>query len=1164
MPLDPAAVKSLFLELVEIEEPVARAARMLDRCVDDAELMARVNALLAANDRADLGRVTAVFTGNPTGADLFTKDPVGDARSDIPGRDERVGTLLSGKYKLIEEIGEGGMGQVYMAQQIAPVKRAVAVKVIKAGMDSKMVLARFEAERQALAIMDHPNIARVLDAGTTESGRPFFAMELVKGVPITQFCDAHKLTPRQRLELFVPVCQAIQHAHQKGVIHRDIKPSNVLIALYDDHPVPKVIDFGVAKAVGQPLTEQTLNTGFGTVVGTPEYMSPEQALFNNLDIDTRSDVYSLGVLLYELLSGSPPVSRKSLEKVGLLEILRLVREEEPPRPSTRLSTAETLPTLAANRSMEPRKLTRSLRHELDWIVMKALEKDRRRRYETANGFAVDVLRYLSGEPVQAVPPSAGYRVRKFFLRHRGPVIGTLALGVTLALGTLGTTLGLLRAERAKTAAADLRFLAEKQDADLARAEISRAKAEAEVERQRHVEAERRQRNGDAAAALLAQAESALRAGEAQRASEAFEQAQKRIAEGVADDWSGRLNRYRIDLEMLRELDRIDNDSWTAVDGNLPSLKAIALRWEQAFAKFGIALGATSLQHAAGRIDNSFVRERLLIALEQWFVESQRPGLRELLAAVDPDAFRNEARVTNYCQAMLSWTFRGKQLAPSQPVWFAIGHGVDPTLGRDVREHLLTSALRVRPSSFQLLMNLGKLATGNETESATRSIGWYRAALAVQPASAVAWNNLGNVLIEAADLPGAVVALQEAVRLDPGLAHAYSNLGVALKKAGDLPGAIEAYKNCIRLNPNYATAHTNLGNALKLAGDLPGSIAAHTEAIRLDSTDAIAHFNLGISLKASGDLPGAIAAFRKSMRFDPNDSRTHDLLGIALFDSGDKAGAVAAFRGAIRLNPMSAPIRNNLARALDALGDARGAIAAYRESVRLDPHNATTRFNLGVTLFASGDVPEAIAMLRDAIRLGTQNAAAYYYLGKALKASGNIPAAIEAFRDAVRLDPQNAKAYSDLAIALFAAGDQSGALTAFREAIRLNPKDAAAHYNLGYALKNSGDLPGAILAFQEAVQLDPQDSSAQFNLGAVYFERKSYREAMPCFREAIKLNPQFADAHALLGIALLKTGDVSGARSALTEAARLDAKRYGPLLAQLPPVPLAPPPHEVKP
>ena len=367
----------------------------------------------------------------------------------VPASLEGVGAVVGGRYKLVEPLGEGGMGAVWMALQTEPVRRPVAVKLIKPGMDSRQVLARFEAERQALALMDHPNIAKVLDAGATERGRPFFVMELVKGVPITRYCDEHKLTPRERLELFVPVCQAVQHAHQKGIIHRDLKPGNVLVARYDDKPVPKVIDFGVAKAAGQPLTDRTLMTGFGAVIGTPEYMSPEQATFNALDVDTRTDVYALGVLLYELLTGSPPLDRAVLEAAGLLEMLRAVREQEPPRPSARLSTCDTLPAVAAARGTEPRKLAGLVRGELDWIVLRAVEKDRGRRYQTASAFAADVERYLGGEPVHAAPPSAAYRARKFARRYRGPVSVAALLLVALVAGVIGTTAGLVQAQAAR-------------------------------------------------------------------------------------------------------------------------------------------------------------------------------------------------------------------------------------------------------------------------------------------------------------------------------------------------------------------------------------------------------------------------------------------------------------------------------------------------------------------------------------------------------------------------------------------------------------------------------------------------------------------------------------------------------------------------------------------
>jgi tetratricopeptide (TPR) repeat protein len=342
----------------------------------------------------------------------------------------------------------------------------VAVKVVKEGMDSRQVLARFEAERQALALMDHPHIAKVLDAGRTSSGRPYFVMELVKGRPITDYCDEKRLGVRERLELFADVCRAVQHAHQKGIIHRDLKPSNVLVAPYDGRPVVKVIDFGVAKATGQLLSDRTLFTGFGALVGTPEYMSPEQAEVNNQDIDTRSDIYALGVLLYELLTGSTPLTRQRVKQAALLEVLRVIREEEPPRPSTRLSESkDSLPSISAQRQTEPAKLTKLVRGELDWIAMKALEKDRNRRYETANGFAMDVQRYLADEPVQACPPSARYRLGKFVRRNRGRVaVAAVVLALLLAGAAVSTWLAVraTRAERQTSAALDQATAAQAQ------------------------------------------------------------------------------------------------------------------------------------------------------------------------------------------------------------------------------------------------------------------------------------------------------------------------------------------------------------------------------------------------------------------------------------------------------------------------------------------------------------------------------------------------------------------------------------------------------------------------------------------------------------------------------------------------------------------------------
>ena len=354
------------------------------------------------------------------------------------------------------------MGSVWVAEQTYPVRRKVALKLIKAGMDSKTVLSRFEAERQALALMDHPNIAKVLDGGTTESGRPFFVMEYVKGIRLTKYCDDGRLTVAERLALFVPVCNAIQHAHQKGIIHRDLKPSNILVCLYDGQPVPKVIDFGLAKAIHQPLTEHTLHTAHGLMMGTPLYMSPEQAEFNNLDVDTRTDIYALGVILYELLTGSTPLERQRFKEAAWHEMLRLIKEEEPPRPSDRLSGSGTLPTLAAQRKLEPAKLTKLVRGELDWIVMKALEKERSRRYETANGFARDIQRYLADEQVEACPPSAGYRLRKFARKHRTALTTVATILLLLVAGVGVSTWQAIRATQAEEEAATDRNKAKKQ------------------------------------------------------------------------------------------------------------------------------------------------------------------------------------------------------------------------------------------------------------------------------------------------------------------------------------------------------------------------------------------------------------------------------------------------------------------------------------------------------------------------------------------------------------------------------------------------------------------------------------------------------------------------------------------------------------------------------
>jgi serine/threonine protein kinase len=459
---EPMNEQSLFAEVLDLPDEAARAAFLDRACEGDAGLRQRLDRLLARHrDAGDFLERPAVPAGG------FALNEL--AAPEAPG-------AVIGPYKLLEQIGEGGMGLVFMAEQERPVRRKVALKVLKPGLDTRQVVARFEAERQVLALMDHPHIAKIHDAGTTESGRPYFVMELVRGVPITEFCDERRLTPRQRLELFVLVCRAVQHAHQRGIIHRDLKPSNVLVTLHDTVAVPKVIDFGIAKATTERLTERTLFTHFAQMVGTPLYMSPEQAEMNGLDVDTRSDVYALGVLLYELLTGTTPFEGETLKKAGYDELRRIIREEEPPAPSRRLSTlsAERQSTVSERRGVDGRRLDRLLRGELDWVVMRALDKDRSRRYESASALAADVERYLADEPVEACPPSAGYRLRKFWRRHRRTMVTVGMVGLSLVIATAVSTWEAIDARDAKLQA--------EADRDRATAAETKASTEASIAR----------------------------------------------------------------------------------------------------------------------------------------------------------------------------------------------------------------------------------------------------------------------------------------------------------------------------------------------------------------------------------------------------------------------------------------------------------------------------------------------------------------------------------------------------------------------------------------------------------------------------------------------------------------------------------------------------------
>lgn len=483
----------ILIGVLQIEGAAAREAFLARVCQGNTEKIAAIQRILALEkilaQPSPSGSLSPPSADDPTATAPVAAPDLVSAPADradqpttefLPSRDL---AQTYGPYRLIEEIGSGGMGAVWRARQSEPIRRDVAIKIIKAGMDTKSVIARFENERQALAMMDHPNIAKIFDGGVSPGGQPYFVMELVNGLPLTKFADEAHLTTSERLELFGLICNAVQHAHQKGIVHRDLKPANILVTLVDGQPVPKVIDFGVAKAIGGRLVDESIETQFGAVIGTLEYMSPEQAGYSGVDIDTRADIYSLGVILYELLTGLRPIDRARLKAAGIGEMIRVIKEDEPVKPSTRLSTNDALPSLAATRKIDPRKLTALLKGELDWVVMKCLEKNRDRRYETASGLGRDIQRFLAGETVEARPASTQYRLQKFVRRNKGLVIAASLITLTLLAGIVGTSLGLWEANRQRV------FALEKADiADKARLEESRQRQLAQTANQQALDA----------------------------------------------------------------------------------------------------------------------------------------------------------------------------------------------------------------------------------------------------------------------------------------------------------------------------------------------------------------------------------------------------------------------------------------------------------------------------------------------------------------------------------------------------------------------------------------------------------------------------------------------------------------------------------------------------
>ncbi len=1169
-PLPPTRAEATFNSA--LQRPAAeRPAYLAEACADDDALHAEVMALLQAHDAAD----DFMKTDAPLSPEI--EEQLARLKPEAEG--ERIG-----RYKLLQEIGEGGFGTVWMAEQMEPVSRRVALKIIKMGMDTREVIARFESERQALAMMDHPNIAKVFDAGATQYGRPFFVMELVKGVTITQYCDGAQLGTRERLALFGDVCSAINHAHQKGVIHRDIKPSNVMVTLHGDKPVVKVIDFGIAKATQGKLTDKTLFTRFEQFIGTPVYMSPEQASTSGLDIDTRSDIYALGVLLYELLTGRPPFDAKSLVSAGYEEMRRIIREVEPVKPSSRISTmvGDERTQLAKARHVEPEKLHRLVEPDLDWIVMKAIEKDRTRRYETANAFAQDVVRFLADEPVSATPPSVGYRLRKFARRNRRALASGATVGAALLLGL--SVAGWVWLDSAWQKASQLAAVEQR-----ASTMITDGEREMELNRQvpfeddaNFLRAEEMVRRLDSLVGFE-QASAELRARKAG------------LVASVAREGHDRALVARIEEALMKSMKGLGSPKTTKAQDVAEAFQKSELNPE-ALSADAIVAGITERREA--------LRERLVAGLVDWadsLAETEPEKAARLNAIIDrcdSDPWRQSLRkaVSAGDGAALDALVDSPEISrqPTMTVLRLSSALRKKQLGGGV-EKLLRRAQREAPGSFWTNFSLGMALAGaidrpegsdlsdtfivNRVElgqsvpgmganpqaarpEITEAIGFLRAAAAARPDAGRAWLTLGLTLSSGAHWDEAIASYRRGLELVPGDANAYLALGTAFLGRKKPKEAVAALRKAVELGEGGAFVQVQLGTALAQIGQDDEALAFLQKGLeqgseiegeeikvkgikmrRGDSGQAlgVARYYLGVLQFGRSDFDRAAVSLRLAIEAVPDFATPHMLLGLVLFQKDEAAAAIPSFRRAIELAPDVAAAHNGLGVSLMQTGDFKAATSSLRQAIKLDPSDAQAQSNLGIALLQTGNADEAFSVLKKAVELNPASAMAWSNLGAAFDRRGNLEEAAAAFRKSIAADPNYAEAQRNLAKVLARLGKRDEATEMSRPLPEADWGDATAQLELGRALGKQSKFEEAAAAFRRAIELDPKMVNAHRGLGLALLNSGHLEEAVTALRETIQLDPKMADAQMMLGGVLLDLGKFAEAGEACHAAIALDPK-----------------------